>query len=84
MAEINEGGPAFPNSHETRGHTGMTVRQYYAGQAAVGMMANPLIMNKVALAAFCESEEAATNVMGGLSAIPFLMADQMIICGDEE
>ena len=38
MSEIKDGGPAFP-SHGTMGevnHQGMSLRDYYAGQAIVG------------------------------------------------
>ena len=41
----NDGGPAFPNQGDGRGPThnydGMTLREYYAGQAMLGLLANP-------------------------------------------
>jgi hypothetical protein len=50
MSTINDGGPAFPFGQisEITGQPingyfapGMTLRQYYAGQVLIGMMANP-------------------------------------------
>lgn len=38
----NDGGPAFPTSVSADGpFGGLTVRQWYAGQALAGLMANP-------------------------------------------
>jgi hypothetical protein len=37
---INDGGPAFPR-HAYDGHDGMTLRDWFAGQALAGMLANP-------------------------------------------
>ena len=30
---INDGGPAFPRDHRHEGHNGMTLRDWFAGQA---------------------------------------------------
>ena len=38
--EIDDGGPAFPNP-TTCATDGMTLRDYFAGQALAGMTANP-------------------------------------------
>ncbi len=35
-----DGGPAFPET-ENYGRSGMTLRDWFAGQAVVGMRANP-------------------------------------------
>jgi hypothetical protein len=34
---INDGGPVFPNSHDARACYGMSLRDYFAGQALAGM-----------------------------------------------
>ena len=51
MSKPNDGGPAFPRSASTDEHnqpcnmycdqTGMTLRQYYAGQAIIGAAEGP-------------------------------------------
>ena len=36
---MNDGGPAFPTAWESiHGGTGMTLRQWYAGQALIGLV----------------------------------------------
>lgn len=47
-APINTGGPAFPvaDTHHANGQiefgaNGMTLRDYFAGQALIGLLANP-------------------------------------------
>ena len=37
MSDVNDGGPAFPGG---RAHS-MTLRDWFAGQALAGMLANP-------------------------------------------
>jgi hypothetical protein len=37
---INDGGPAFPTRYHEDMH-GMTLRDWFAGQALAGMLANP-------------------------------------------
>jgi hypothetical protein len=41
MSKINDGGPAFPvpNDANTNGQEGMTLRDWFAGQALVGKLA---------------------------------------------
>jgi hypothetical protein len=48
MSKINDGGPAFPSTIQyfpddknANEEQGMTLRQYYAGQVLIGIMANP-------------------------------------------
>ena len=43
MTKPNDGGPAFPkaNCEELHAELGMTLRQWYAGQAMTGLLAYP-------------------------------------------
>ena len=42
MNKINDGGPAFAyGNHEQGGYSGMSLRDWFAGQALVGIVANP-------------------------------------------
>lgn len=50
MREKKDGGPAYPSSNEvsvgefvTGGHAGMTLRDYFAGQALAGMLAKRIV-----------------------------------------
>lgn len=38
MSTPKDGGPAFPNEHRANG---MTLRDWFAGQALAGLLANP-------------------------------------------
>ena len=54
MSEKNDGGPAFPamTITESAGRAGMTLWDFYAGQALVGMVShnsNPPSVNLVAM-----------------------------------
>lgn len=42
MSKKNDGGPAFPRAATIlyEGHKGMSLRDYFAGQALVGLMAS--------------------------------------------
>jgi len=45
MMNSNDGGPAFPlplGSQTTQGNEGMSLRDYFAGQALAGMCANEI------------------------------------------
>lgn len=35
------GGPAFPRDHHSDGHNGMTLRDYFAAKALLGLIAEP-------------------------------------------
>lgn len=37
----DDGGPAFPRDHAHDGHNGMTLRDYFAAKALVGLIAEP-------------------------------------------
>jgi hypothetical protein len=39
MENINDGGPAYPVFSPEAAHKGMTLRDYFAGQALAGVMA---------------------------------------------
>jgi len=42
MSERNDGGPAFPRGDPTHGGDhGMSLRDWFAGQALAGLLANP-------------------------------------------
>lgn len=38
MAEIKDGGPAFPRDHAHDGHNGMTLRDYFAARAMAALL----------------------------------------------
>ena len=38
MSTINDGGPAFPSSHPVFPENGMTLRDWFASQALVGLV----------------------------------------------
>lgn len=38
MSEKNDGGPAFPRDERFLGHNGMSLRDWFAGQALAGLM----------------------------------------------
>lgn len=41
MSKIYDGGPAFPRNYTTAGRSGMSMRDWFAGQALAGINANP-------------------------------------------
>jgi hypothetical protein len=41
--KINDGGPAFPNSKPTTGEDGMSLRDWFAGQALAGLVGSECI-----------------------------------------
>ena len=68
---IDDGGPAFPNN-DAHGcaYTGMTLRDYFAGQAMTAWIED-----------FCRntsSEEPAKDIASKISSYCYLMADAMI------
>ena len=40
-AVIDDGGPAYPTENDNKYWIGMTLRDYFAGQALAGIMGNP-------------------------------------------
>ncbi len=41
MSDKLDGGPAFPRLYKTSGTAGMSLRDWFAGQAMVGLMSDP-------------------------------------------
>jgi hypothetical protein len=37
---LKDGGPAFPREYTHKGHSGMSLRDWFAGQALAGLCAN--------------------------------------------
>lgn len=61
---IEDGGPAFPRSYSANGHNGMSLRDYFAGQAVAGIMAYPHI------------KQGTTNA--SMATVAWAIADAMI------
>ena len=58
MDNIEDGGPAFPQVNET---SGMSLRDWFAGQALAGIVANPkwdmLPLDQAAVTAYIAADE---------------------------
>lgn len=65
MSEKNDGGPAFPRESKWADY-GMSLRQWYAGQALVGMLASAPVVDR------------SKVDKGKWAAIAFDWADEMI------
>ena len=61
MSATNDGGPAFPTQNGCRNDPGMTLRDYFAGQALQGIMSSGTAFNAPmnALASDCYKMSAA-------------------------
>ncbi|HBQ5641996.1 TPA: hypothetical protein L7572_002044 [Klebsiella variicola] len=70
MSKENNGGPAYP----TQGYEGLTLRDYFAGQAMQGW-----------LASYQESEQhpVATHRENMVAELSYLMADAMLKAREE-
>ncbi|EIX9605502.1 hypothetical protein ACK2X8_002084 [Klebsiella variicola] len=70
MSKENNGGPAYP----TQGYEGLTLRDYFAGQAMQGW-----------LASYPESEQhpVATHRENMVAELSYLMADAMLKAREE-
>lgn len=75
MSQTKDGGPAFPSTWmETNGYgvqfpcilTGMTLRDWFAGQALVGLLSDPNV----------------TAESGRLARVVYTMADAMLTARD--
>ena len=84
MATDKENQPAFPRSSvgNSEGNEGMTMREYYAGQAMVGLlMGNGIALAVDAGTAVAEAEDIDDfmGVMGKVARLAWRMADVMIL-----
>jgi len=88
MSSINDGGPAFPHPEEGywedpktcnnwKTYTGMTLRDYFAGQALAGSLASQTPDSYWAFAALPEeiTNDIAKN---GIARLSYDLADAMI------
>lgn len=79
---INNGGPAFPRDSKwnldgslcQRGAVGMSLRDWFAGQALNGYLSNRISM----AAAVCESKEKNVEFPTYLARLSYEMADAML------
>lgn len=73
MENVLHGGPAFPSDHEFRpAHDGMSLRDYFAGQALVGLVLK------------CEQAGDAAGAAPGISEDAYKLADAMLIAREAE
>lgn len=66
--QLDNGGPAFPQENDSTGSAGMTLRDYFAGQALAAMLSNP-------------EKDPAKRGSGGIKSFPrhaYDWADAMI------
>jgi hypothetical protein len=67
MEKINDGGPAFPQNDATVNRLnnidGMSLRDYFAGQALMGSLACP---------------NSVVNTVNGFASVSYMLADAMI------
>lgn len=75
-----DGGSAFP-SHESMGHHGMTLRDYFAAKAMVAMIAEPVNTGDVSLSLhICRAIGKNTdNPASNIAAAAYHVADAMLI-----
>lgn len=73
--QINDGGQAFPMAFacESEKHRGMSLRDWFAGQALTGLMSNPLVFEWLADAMLSKNAERAL-----VAQACGLMADAML------
>lgn len=65
MGTPNE--PAFPRDHLLGGHNGLTQRQYFAGQALAGLLANPNVTDSIG-----ESKADRCSARPGTDLMPWI------------
>ncbi len=66
--KIEDGGPAFPDHPNGPGHSGMSLRGWFAGQAMAGM-----------LASFADNGEPGFPADGKMAQWAYEYADAMIV-----
>lgn len=47
MKRINDGGPAFPSDNGVKYDSGMTLRDWFAGQAMQALLSNPKLHQEI-------------------------------------
>jgi hypothetical protein len=78
MSEIKDGGPAFPQPLGTEtvsGCEGLSLRDYFASKALIGLMAEPFIQGHLATAFEITKDENAVDTYA-ISA--YKLADAML------
>lgn len=63
MIDTREDQPAFPRSYSADGHNGMTLRDYFAGQALAGMAAQAYVHSEDGIADCAEDAYALADAM---------------------
>lgn len=82
MEKINDGGPAFPDLYQDshsgayQHHNGMSLRDYFAGQALSGLCANQDV--KAMYKADIVDEQRAKGVDNSYAKIAYRLTDAMI------
>lgn len=56
MSKINDGGPAFPGENEVHFFEGMSLRDWFAGQAMAGVLANEGWSRDIATIAYATAD----------------------------
>jgi hypothetical protein len=77
MAERKDGGPAFPrrgNDHE-EGAKGMTLRDYFAGQAMQATLGSDTAVSEIMAA---DMDADRSGLAKAVAAIAYLFADAML------
>lgn len=75
--EIDDGGPAFACASETGHQPGMSLRDWFAGQALAGMWTDGVLTTSVTKTAN-QGAAGFTNVEEGMAKIAYEQADAMI------
>lgn len=81
MKEINTGGPAFPVVAENGlGHVadGMTLRDWFAGKALVGLLAEPIARGSESTICYLADSQPGDTGGSRIARAAYLMADGMI------
>ncbi len=70
---MDNGGPAFPVSHPDHDFRGMSMRQYYAGEAMLGALQNPDLVKAVN-----EEFDDTDDLIEAVRVFSWKMADAML------
>ena len=76
-AAINDGGPAFPipNLHHDEDFNGMTLRDYFAAKALIGLLAESVVQGYSATAFHLTKDE---NIVDTYAISAYKFADAML------